>query len=218
MKGRKERIATPRRMVILALILVLAGGLFVGSIFFPTIEIEKKEFLGLTHGMDQRAVINMLAIHGVTYALPMLERRVDVTKESIAGLETLRSMDTRICVRNSKKAIDLRIGIDHQGQATKAAYNSSAQFEGLSGVGSKTALLAALRALIEREDGVIVSACIPELRWASLRAISQDDLAYLQQFTIWEFDKPNSHSSAELRFSAGKLARIEYRWRPFEPL
>jgi hypothetical protein len=184
-------------------------------IIFSVIWIERQEFLGLKHGMTQQEVIDVLARSEGIDVLPRLETEITITKKNIDTIERL--MDASgICITSHK--IDLQVSFDREGRVTKAHYGSVRKFTELSEIKSKEDLLAKSRLMIERFDGLEVSACIPEVQWIRVSETTEKDKQYLAQYSVWLFDEPNSYSGVRLVFVEGRLSKIEYKWHLYEPL
>lgn len=186
-------------------------------VFFSSMWIERQEYLGLKHGMTPQEVFDLLARSGVSHVLPRLEHEITITKKNVGMIKQLRS-ESGICITSDKEAIDLQISFDREGRVTKAHYGSVRKLTELSEIKSKDELISKSRLMIERLDGLKVSACIPEVRWIRLSEATEIDKQYLAQYGVWMFDEPNSYSGARLVFVESRLLKIEYQWRPYEPL
>jgi len=215
MKNKNQFIQLAKILVGVVLSL-LALYVFI-PIIFSVIWIERQEFLGLKYGMSPQEVLDVLTRAGGREVLPRLEREITITKKNIDTIEQLRDA-SGICITSYKESISLQVRFDRDGSVTKT-HESFRKFTELSEIKSKEDLLAKLRLMIERLDGLEVYTCIPEVRWVVVNEATEEaDKQYLAQYGVWMFDEPDSYSKARLVFVGGRLSKVEYQWHLYEPL
>lgn len=195
----------------------VALGVVVQQTFFDIIWFDREELLGVRLGVHKQDVVKLLSQHGVDYVHPRLTHEVVI--ENVNQLGKLNDA-TGICVndyRNDSKG--LQVSFDSDGHVI-LVHESVHKVAELSGVKTRSELIAKLRLMIGQSNGLEVYTCIPEARWVRIKdGIMDDDVEFLLKYDVWLFDMPGSYSGARFQFDDdGKLSKIKYRWQLFESL
>jgi hypothetical protein len=185
-------------------------------VLLGSIWIERREFLGLKYGMSADEVIDVLIRAGGRDILPRQYPEIAITKENADAIEQLRDAPG-ICVASNSEGRSLNVGFENDRVAT--THESVRIFAELSGVETKDDLISRLPSMFDRHRGLVVAACVPDVRWVRVRETTDAlDRKYLAQYGLWLFDEPDSYSAARLVFVEGRLSRVDYQWRMYEPL
>jgi hypothetical protein len=204
-----------------AIVIYIILGIFVVFVFAPLILsrtwIQREEYRGLKYGMTQRNVIQILAAENVTHVMPILRNQIVIAKKNVSSLEEIRSA-RGICVVSAEDAVDLQLEFDQTGRLLNSHYGSVRKSPELADLISRDDLISRAPALLERNAGMSLSACIPGVRWIGTGNPADMDMQYLAQYDNWAFDEPNSYSRVRLEFEARELSKIKYQWRLYEPL
>jgi len=182
------------------------------------VTINSGNFYGLKIGMSKKDVAAILLSQGVPNVEPVVDKDVVVKIDSIELLSQLQKA-SGICVGDNKD-FALRIAFDANGMSRPVdnSVNVDPIALGLRTSQPRKEVLERIEKIISSRKGIVVANCILDVRSVDLNNSSSRGFDNLERFNSWLYYLPNTYSMATLRFTDGKLVKIDYSWRPYETM
>lgn len=170
-------------------------------------------FRGMQIGQSKIEVLTALNSRGVRSVMPDIDPEILVRSDAVARLSELEH-SVWICLYDHS-GVHLAMGFDEKGhlQDLKPSSVTPADAFGIAVLQPRRETIDRIRAAMSRDKNLIAANCLPTARWVDIRNPSAHEIEYLRSYSAWEYEEPNSHSSARLLFSNGRLSLIKYRWR-----
>lgn len=176
--------------------------------------IEKGEFKFLEIGNSKEEVVKRITAAGITHIGPTLENIISIRMAwgigklyDSPGIQVTDNEGFAISVSFEKDMVT-DISYSVPAEKFKGKYFRLGQF--------RKEAFDAIRKLMSDFFYLEVSNFLPKARWVNLKTISEEDLKYLKEYDVWQFNGVGEYSYYKLVFKNDALAKIVYWWSPVE--
>lgn len=179
-------------------------------------DFDMDELDTLKIGQSQIEVLHQLSKQNIQDVLPMIDNLVVIEYSEIDELSKLYN-SSGICLGDNKgMSMDLNFDANNNLSEIRASAKMKQESFGIEVNQSKTKVLSLLKKVLEGKNKVVIANCIFNQPWVRLKEMTEKDILYLQQYSVWGYGFSDSYSHVSLEFIEGKLANIKYHWRPYE--
>lgn len=167
-------------------------------------------------GQSKGEVLSQLVNDGVEAVTPEPDESIIIKLQSI---DTISRLEKVSCIRLSdSQGVRLDLIFDQDNLLTKIDKSIPARSEyfGIEVNQTKNEVIAQLKKALLQKSNIVLSNCTPNMRWITLKGLSEADIAYLDGYNTWLYHQPDSYTHVVLKFLDGSLVKIKYVWSPIE--